>query len=718
MATNVFDLFAKISLDTTEYKKNLIQARTAFNTFVNGMSKTAPLSLKPTVKAVEEASQKIEKSVEDSAESIKEATEDASKESKKSIKEVLKDLETEAKESKGKINDIAENISDKMSNAAKKVKDAFSTIAKVTAGAVATGTAAVGALAKSSLDSYASYEQLVGGVETLFKDSADEVKKYADNAYKTAGMSANDYMDTAIQFSASLINSLDGNTEKAAKQVDKAITDMSDNVNKMGTSVESVQNAYRGFSRGNFTMLDNLSLGFAGTKEGMQHLLDKAHELSGIEYDIESYSDIVDAIHEVQVSMGITGTTAKEAAGTIEGSTASMKAAWHNLLIELGKEDGNVGGAFSVLFGSAKTNLSNTLPRVKQIARGIGQLSVTILAEIKKSLKENSSEDNNILTDLIDIAREYFPAIRHFAKDIFIELGSRFVEYADNIDFKAIGEKIQTGVTNAVDWIKGLLDNFNAEKFGNKLAEILNSVDWGKVIGEVMSLIAKLITEGGDLIRGFVDEIGWENLVNLLSVAFMPKFFGAVGAWFSGTEAASVLGGLGSFIVPALSAAMGGWALGTAIREWILKEFGEDTIDDMLFPILDGIKKFVWGEDALEEPEIDDKTYWEKALLNNPSAYKVRKFMEANDFTSGDMQRYIIDKANYGTDTETINALTNALYEYMRSDKTIKVEVGMNNGTVVFEDSNTFVSKFARQISESLETLRVSGSRNAGGAGY
>lgn len=633
MATNVFDLFAKISLDSSGYEKGLSSAKEKFSKVADG------------------------------------------------------------------------------------IKTGVSTIAKVTAGAVATGTAAVGALAKSSLDSYASYEQLVGGVETLFKDSADEVKKYADNAYKTAGMSANDYMDTAIQFSASLINSLDGNTEKAAKQVDKAITDMSDNVNKMGTSVESVQNAYRGFSRGNFTMLDNLSLGFAGTKEGMQQLLDKAHELSGIEYDIESYSDIVDAIHEVQVSMGITGTTAKEAAGTIEGSTASMKAAWHNLLIELGKEDGNVGGAFSVLFGSAKTNLSNTLPRVKQIARGIGQLSVTILAEIKKSLKENSSENNNILTDLIDIAREYFPAIRHFAKDILVELGTRFVEYADSIDFKAIGGKIQTGVTNAVDWIKGLLDNFNAEKFGNKLAEILNSVDWGKVIGEVMSLIAKLITEGGDLIRGFVDEIGWENLVNLLSVAFMPKFFGAVGAWFSGTEAASVLGGLGSFVVPALSAAMGGWALGTAIREWIQKEFGEDAIDDILHPILNYIRGY---DEKIEQEEQDAKfkLAYEKKMFENPNAFNVGRFMQEMDFSAGDMQRYIIDRANYGTDTETINALTNALYEYMRSDKTIRVEVGMNNGTVVFEDSNTFVSKFARQISESLETLRVSGSRNAGGAGY
>ena len=208
-----------------------------------------------------------------------------------------------------------------------KLKSGLATAAKVGAAAVAAAGTAIVAVGKQAIEQYAEYEQLVGGVETLFKQSSDTVMGYAENAYKTAGMSANEYMSTVTSFSAALLRSVGGDTEKAAKLADTAITDMSDNANKMGVSLESLQNAYTGFSRGNFTMLDNLALGFSGTKEGMQELLDTAEELSGVKYDIGSYADIVEAIHVVQTEMGITGTTAKEAATTIQGSTASMKSA-------------------------------------------------------------------------------------------------------------------------------------------------------------------------------------------------------------------------------------------------------------------------------------------------------------------------------------------------------------------------------------------------------
>ena len=171
-------------------------------------------------------------------------------------------------------------------------------------GAVAAGTSAVIGLVKTASDAYGDFEQLSGGIETLFGDSADTVMQNAEKAFKTAGMSMNDYMETSIQSAAALINSLDGDQAEAARLMDMSITDMSDNVNKMGTDMEAVQNAYRGFSRGNFTMLDNLALGFAGTKEGMQQLLDAAQQISGVEYDISSYSDIVEAIHVVQTEMG------------------------------------------------------------------------------------------------------------------------------------------------------------------------------------------------------------------------------------------------------------------------------------------------------------------------------------------------------------------------------------------------------------------------------
>ena len=201
--------------------------------------------------------------------------------------------------------------------------------AAVAAAAVA-GVAAAAELVGTMTDSlwaYADYEQLVGGVDTLFKESSDKLQEYAANAYKTAGMSANQYMETSTSFAASLIQSLEGDTAKAADYANMAISDMSDNANKMGTAMESIQNAYQGFAKQNYTMLDNLKLGYGGTKEEMARLLADATAISGIEYDMSSYADVVDAIHVIQTEMGITGTTAAEASMTISGSIASAQAA-------------------------------------------------------------------------------------------------------------------------------------------------------------------------------------------------------------------------------------------------------------------------------------------------------------------------------------------------------------------------------------------------------
>lgn len=220
---------------------------------------------------------------------------------------------------------------------------------KIIAAGLAVASAAVIKIGKDAISAYGDYEQLVGGVETLFKDSSDTVIQNAANAYKTAGMSANEYMETVTSFSASLLQSVGGDTVKAAEQADTAIRDMSDNANKMGTSMEAIQNAYQGFAKQNYTMLDNLKLGYGGTKEEMERLLEDASKLSGIEYDISSYSDIVDAIHIVQNEMGITGTTAKEASTTIQGSISSMKGAWQNLLTGLTDENQNINTLVTLL---------------------------------------------------------------------------------------------------------------------------------------------------------------------------------------------------------------------------------------------------------------------------------------------------------------------------------------------------------------------------------
>ena len=270
----------------------------------------------------------------------------------------------------------------------------LATAAKVGVAAVSAATVAVAGLTKSAIDNYSEYEQLVGGIDTLFKKDAQEMVQYANQAFKTAGMSVNDYMSTAIESSAAMINSLNGDTKQAAELTNMAIIDMSDNVNKMGTTMEAVQNAYRGFSRGNFTMLDNLALGFAGTKEGMQQLLDKAEQLERqqgryTKFSIDSYSDIVKAIHVVQGEMGITGTTSREAATTVQGSLNSMKAAWQNLLTGLSGGTEEFGQDIDQLIDNLIDSLigyqdeagervggviNNIMPQVEKTLEGVGRL--------------------------------------------------------------------------------------------------------------------------------------------------------------------------------------------------------------------------------------------------------------------------------------------------------------------------------------------------------
>lgn len=268
---------------------------------------------------------------------------------------------------------------------------------------VGIGSAATGlsVLTKNSVDAFASYEQLTGGVETLFKTSGEQVMQYANNAYQTAGLSANAYMDTVTSFSASLISSLNGDTAAAAEKANGAITDMSDNANKMGTSMEMIQNAYQGFAKQNYTMLDNLKLGYGGTKEEMERLLADAEKLSGVHYDISSFADITDAIHVIQTEMDITGTTAKEAATTVEGSINMTKAAWENLVTGLGDKNADLDGLIDNFVASTETMLTNLLPVAEKSISGIGDLVVSLSPIIAEKLPGLVSD---VLPDLLTAA--------------------------------------------------------------------------------------------------------------------------------------------------------------------------------------------------------------------------------------------------------------------------------------------------------------------------
>jgi phage-related protein len=308
------------------------------------------------------------------------------------------------------------NTTGKAKEASEKIGKFFGSVAKTVgkASLAAIGAAATGitALTKSAVENYAEYEQLVGGVETLFKDSSAKVLEYANNAYKTAGLSANDYMETVTSFSASLLQSLGGDTEKAAEIGNMAVIDMADNANKMGSSMESIQNAYAGFAKQNYTMLDNLKLGYGGTKEEMQRLIDDANALNAAQgnmtkYSIDSYADIVSAIHDVQTEMGITGTTAQEAATTIQGSLASTKAAWDNWLTGTGSIDALVGTVVNSAGLLAKA-IGDILP---SLTTGISQLVAQLAPEIPPLINQLLPSIIDSITTMISSLGSQLPAI-------------------------------------------------------------------------------------------------------------------------------------------------------------------------------------------------------------------------------------------------------------------------------------------------------------------
>lgn len=275
-----------------------------------------------------------------------------------------------------------------ISNALGKIGGVAKTVGKVTAVGLGVASTAVVTLGKSAIGAYANYEQLVGGVETLFKDSADTVIKNASKAYRTAGLSANEYMETVTSFSASLLQSLGGDTVKASEMADMAITDMSDNANKMGTSMEMIQNAYNGFAKQNFTMLDNLKLGYGGTKQEMERLLADAEKLSGIHYDISSFSDITEAIHVIQTELDITGTTSKEASSTISGSLSMVKSSWTNLVTGMTSDSADFGTLIDEFVNSVSTAGENLIPRISKVLDGVANLITQLAPKIIEKIPE------------------------------------------------------------------------------------------------------------------------------------------------------------------------------------------------------------------------------------------------------------------------------------------------------------------------------------------
>ena len=384
----------------------------------------------------------------------------------------------------------------KGSSFASKLGKGLTAAAAVGTAAVGAVSTAIGALTTLSVKSYAEYEQLAGGVETLFKKSSDKVMEYADNAYKTAGMSANEYMSTVTSFSASLLQGLGGDTNKAAEYANTAITDMSDNANKMGTSMESIQNAYQGFAKQNYTMLDNLKLGYGGTASEMARLV-KDSGVLGKEGDKltaknlnqkVSFDKMIEAIHKVQDNMGITGTTAKEAATTIEGSINSMKAAWQNLLVGFSDKNADVSGLVKTLLSSAKTVFDNIKPVAQQALKGIEEFINQMAPAIGKELPA-------MLNDLI-------PSMIKMGSDLFNALMSGLIT-----NLPKFASTIGTIVNNLVGGFSE-----NAPKFLQAMSQIIQSM-----INAIITNLPKFLDSAAQMINNMAVGIQ-QNLPKILTL--------------------------------------------------------------------------------------------------------------------------------------------------------------------------------------------------------
>ena len=308
----------------------------------------------------------------------------------------------------------AQNASEKGNGALSKLGGVVVKVGTMCAKGVALCASGISTITGFAVNAYGEYEQLVGGVETLFGAQGMSIEQYAQSVGKTVsevqgkyaslikaqdnvmenahqayikqGMSANEYMKTVTTFSASLLQGLQGDTVKASKVSDMAVTDMADNANKMGTSMEMIQNAYQGFSKQNYTMLDNLKLGYGGTKSEMERLLADAEKLTGVKYDINNLADVYNAIHAIQNNLGITGTTAKEAMGTIQGAMNMTKASWENLMIGLSDGKQNINELANQFGTSFNTLVDNVFPRIQQAFQTIPQVMTLIIPQLLSTI--------------------------------------------------------------------------------------------------------------------------------------------------------------------------------------------------------------------------------------------------------------------------------------------------------------------------------------------
>lgn len=428
----------------------------------------------------------------------------------------------------------------KIGSTLKTVGNVASEVMKKVAAVTTAVSGALTAVVGMGVKSYASYEQNIGGVETLFKDSADKVLENAQNAYKTSGLSANDYMETVTSFSASLLQSLGGDTEKAANVADMALVDMADNANKFGTDMSSIQNAYQGFAKQNYTMLDNLKLGYGGTKSEMERLLADAQKLTGVKYDINNLSDVYNAIHAIQVNLDVTGTTAKEAETTISGSAASMKSAFDNFLNGSGSPEA-LASTITVFVGNITNAITKLVPNIlngivtviNQLIPQVGQLLINLVPMLWDTLNElltstlNLISENvdplvntvlDLVTSFINFILDNLPRIIEVGLQIVLALATGITDRIDDI-IPAVISVILKIVEIIVDNVDLIIDAAIKLMIGiskgivQSIPEILTKIVilTAKIIKALLDLLSpsNLLDVGSQIVRGI-----WEGISN------------------------------------------------------------------------------------------------------------------------------------------------------------------------------------------------------------
>lgn len=496
----------------------------------------------------------------------------------------------------GSVKNMNESMKDATNSASKMtsvMQGIGSGVAKVGKGLAIAGTAAataVTALVSKSVGAFADYEQLTGGVETLFGAGGRSVEEYAQSvgksvsdiqgkydslmsaqnavlenankAYMTAGMSANEYMDTVTGFSASLISSLGGDTNKAADYANSALVDMSDNANKMGTDMESIKNAYQGFAKQNYTMLDNLKLGYGGTQEEMKRLLSDAEKLTGQRYDISSFADITQAIHAIQTQMDITGTTAKEASTTISGSWGSLKAAFQNVLVGLTTGGDMFDQSLDALINTAVTFGQNIIPAIKGALSGVGYLieglapvigetipplindlaptlansAVSLISSLVNGLTQNATQFSECLSNMIIVAVAGISTVVPQLLDAASKIVSNLMQGLTN----SMPQIVNGAVTLIEGLVNGLVNNIPLLIMGavQLVASLANGLiaNLPRIIDAGVNLITGIVSASYSMMPQIIQN-GMQLVVNLAVglvraipqlIAALPRITGAI----------------------------------------------------------------------------------------------------------------------------------------------------------------------------------------------